>query len=82
MKQGLPAELVSNNGPEFTSRALLEWSLPSGVALRSIEPGEPIQNAFAESFIGGFRDECPQREQVRQPRRPAPGHRSLAPPLQ
>jgi putative transposase len=56
--RGLPAELVSDNGPEFTSRALFEWSQRTGVALRFIEPGKPIQNAFAESFIGRFRDEC------------------------
>lgn len=58
MIRDLPLELVSDNGPEFTSRALFGWSQRTGVALRFIEPGKPIQNAFAESFIGRFRDEC------------------------
>ena len=29
-----------------------------GGRLHFIEPGKPVQNAFAESFNGRFRDEC------------------------
>jgi integrase-like protein len=47
-----------DNGPEFTGRALFAWSARTGVRLRFIQPGKPIQNAFVESFIGRFRDEC------------------------
>ena len=57
-RHGLPEEIVSDNGPEFTSRAMFEWSHRTGVRLRFIQPGKPIQNAFAESLIGRFRDEC------------------------
>lgn len=57
-RHGLPEEIVSDNGPEFTSRAMFEWSQKTGVRLRFIQPGKPIQNAFAESLIGRFRDEC------------------------
>lgn len=55
---GLPEEIVLDNGPEGTSRAMFEWSQRSGVRLRFIEPGRPVQNAFVESFNGRLRDEC------------------------
>jgi len=57
--RGLPAEIVVDNGTEFTSRALLSWvSEQNNLKLNYIEPGKPIQNAFVESFNGKFRDEC------------------------
>ncbi len=55
---GLPEEIVLDNGPEGTSRAMFEWSERTGVRLRFIEPGKPVQNAFVESFNGKLRDEC------------------------
>ena len=55
---GYPEELVHDNGPELTSRALFEWSQRTGVKQCFIEPGKPIQNAYVESFNGQFRDEC------------------------
>lgn len=55
---GKPSCIVSDNGPEFTSRAILDWQGRAGVAWRYIDPGKPQQNAFAESFIGSMRDEC------------------------
>ena len=54
----LPKEIVSDNGPEFTGRVLDVWAYTRGVALRFIDPGKPVQNAFAESFNGRLRDEC------------------------
>lgn len=56
--RGLPGMLVMDNGPEFTSRAMLVWSKPAGVNLHFIDPGRPVQNAFIESFNGKLRDEC------------------------
>ena len=57
--RGLPAEIVVDNGTEFTSRALLSWvGEQNNLKLNYIEPGKPIQNAFVESFNGKFRDEC------------------------
>ena len=53
-----PDELVHDNGPELTSRAMFEWSQKTGVKLRFIQPGKPTQNAYVESFNGKFRDEC------------------------
>ena len=55
---GLPEEIVLDNGPEGTSRAMFDWSERSGVQLRFIEPGKPVQNAFVESLNGKLRDEC------------------------
>ena len=55
---GYPEELVHDNGPELTSRAMFEWSQRTGVRLRFIQPGKPTQNAYVESFNGKFRDEC------------------------
>jgi transposase InsO family protein len=56
--RGRPAVIRTDNGPEFTGKAMLTWAHRNGIALRLIEPGKPNQNAYAESFIGRFRDEC------------------------
>ena len=37
---------------------MFEWSRRTGMALRFIEPGKAVQNAYVESFNGKFRDEC------------------------
>lgn len=58
VRHGLPEAIVSDNGPEFTSKAMFLWAQRTGVTLRFIDPGKPTQNAFAESLIGKFRDEC------------------------
>ena len=55
---GLPEEIILDNGPEGTSRAMFEGSERTGVGLGFIEPGKPVQNAFVESFNGKLRDEC------------------------
>jgi len=55
---GLPRSIVCDNGPEFAGRALDVWAHQRGVALQFIRPGKPVENAFAESFNGKFRDEC------------------------
>ncbi len=56
--RGLPRTIVTDNGPEFTSRVLDQWAYKAGVELHFIQPGKPVQNAFVESFNGKFRDEC------------------------
>lgn len=53
-----PEAIVVDNGPEFTSAIFGRWAEANGVEVRFIQPGRPIQNAFAESFIGRMRDEC------------------------
>lgn len=57
-RYGYPEEIVLDNGPECTSQAMFLWSRRTGVALRFIQPGKPMQNGFIESFNGKFRDEC------------------------
>ena len=56
--RGLPMTVVSDNGTELTSTAMLGWSQQRGVAWHYIAPGKPMQNAFVESFNGRLRDEC------------------------
>ncbi len=50
--------VVSDNGTELTSRALLGWQHDNGVEWHYIAPGKPTQNGFIESFNGRLRDEC------------------------
>ena len=57
-ERGLPEAIVLDNGPEFRGRALAAWSEKQGVRLEFIQPGKPVQNAYAESFNGRLRDEC------------------------
>jgi len=57
-RYGWPEEIVVDNGPEFTSKALDQWAWERGVRLRFIQPGKPVQNAFIESFNGKCREEC------------------------
>ena len=53
-----PEEIVLDNGPELTSRALDQWAYERGIRLRFIAPGKPVQNGYIESFNGRLRDEC------------------------
>ena len=55
--RGRPGTIVSDNGTEFTSNAILAWSEERGVSWHYIAPGKPTQNAFIESFNGRLRDE-------------------------
>ncbi|MFT3973783.1 MAG: DDE-type integrase/transposase/recombinase [Amaricoccus sp.] len=61
-RRGKPAVIVSDNGTEMTSRAVLEWTNRTGVAWHYIAPGKPQQNGFGESFNGRLRDECLNEE--------------------
>lgn len=55
---GKPDVFVCDNGPEFTCLHFLKWAARHRIDVQYIEPGKPIQNAFAESFNGRMRDEC------------------------
>jgi len=59
---GKPKTIVSDNGTELTSRAMLEWQNSTGVHWHYIAPGKPTQNAFIESFNGRLRDELLNEE--------------------
>ncbi len=56
--RGLPRQIIVDNGPEFTSRALDAWAYKRRGGLHFLRPGQPVDNAFIESFNGKFRDEC------------------------
>ncbi len=56
--RGKPVTVVSDNGTELTSMAVLKWCKETGVDWHYIAPGKPMQNGFVESFNGSFRDEC------------------------
>ena len=56
--RGLPRAVRTDQGPEFTSRALDRWAYGCGVDLKLIAAGKPTQNAYIETFNGKFRDEC------------------------
>ena len=53
-----PLVVVSDNGTELTSTAILRWCQERRVEWHYIAPGKPQQNAFVESFLGRLRDEC------------------------
>lgn len=59
---GKPACIVSDNGTEFTSRAILKWASENRVEWHYIDPGKPQRNAFIESFNGSLRDELLNEE--------------------
>lgn len=56
--RGLPEAITMDNGPEFTSRVMDEWAWRNKVTLAFIDPGKPVQNAYAESFNDKIRKEC------------------------
>ena len=47
---GKPACIVSDNGTEFTSKAILKWANANGVEWHYIDPGKPQQNGYIESY--------------------------------
>lgn len=59
---GKPTMIVSDNGTELISKAILRWQNRTGVAWHYIAPGKPQQNGFAESFNGRLRDELLNEE--------------------
>ena len=56
-QRGKPGMIVSDNGTELTSNAVLAWCGQIGVEWHYIAPGKPMQNGFCESFNGRMRDE-------------------------
>ena len=56
-ERGRPGMIVSDNGTELTSNAVLVWSDESKVEWHYIAPGRPMQNGYVESFNGRMRDE-------------------------
>ena len=60
--RGIPKHIRSDNGPEFTARAVRRWLSRLGVKTLFIEPGSPWENGYIESFNGKLRDELLNRK--------------------
>jgi len=60
--RGIPEHIRSDNGPEFTARAVRKWLARLGVNTLFIEPASPWENGYIESFNGKLRDELLNRE--------------------
>jgi putative transposase len=56
-RRGKPQLIVSDNGMEFTSNAMLAWTKAADVNWHFIAPGKPMQNGVCEAFNGRMRDE-------------------------
>lgn len=56
-ERGRPKMIVSDNGSESTSNAILAWADTARVEWHYIAPGKPMQKGFIESFNGRLRDE-------------------------
>lgn len=56
-RRGKPSLIVSDDGTEFMSNAILAWSKDHQVEWHYIAPGKPMQNGYVESFNGRMRDE-------------------------
>lgn len=59
---GIPENIRSDNGSEFTAKAVRNWLNRVGVQTLYIEPGSPWENGYNESFNGKLRDELLNRE--------------------
>ena len=66
-RRGKPGMIVSDNGTELTSNAILDWCAAHHVEWHYIAPGKPTQNAFIESFNGRMRDELLNETMFRSP---------------
>lgn len=60
--RGIPEHIRSDNGPEFTAKAIRKWLSQLGVKTLFIERGSPWENGYIESFNGKMRDELLNRE--------------------
>ncbi len=59
---GIPEHIRSDNGPEFTAKAVMKWLQRLEVKTLFIEPGSPWENGYIESFNGKMRDELLDKE--------------------
>jgi len=61
-EEGLPEYIRSDNGSEFTAKAVKKFLKDLEVSPMYIEPGSPWENGYIESFNGKLRDELLDRE--------------------
>ena len=58
----LPTHIRSDNGADFTAKAVRSWLGELGVTTLFIEPGSPWENGYNESFNGTLGEEVLKRE--------------------
>jgi putative transposase len=56
-QRGKPANIRTDNGPEFISHKLQQWCEQNNITLQYIQPGKPMQNAYIERKNGSIRRE-------------------------
>ena len=54
---GHPAELRSDNGPEFLSAVYTDFCEKKNIGIKYIKPGKPMQNGFVERFNRSYRED-------------------------
>lgn len=58
MRRGVPQMITIDNGPELTSKTVIDWGHRNQVILRNSRPHTPTDNPFIESFNARLRAEC------------------------
>jgi transposase InsO family protein len=71
-RRGKPGMIVSDNGTDLTSNAILTFATERKIEWHYIAPGKPMQNGFVESFNGRMRDELLNETMFRNMPTPAP----------
>ena len=56
--RGNPCLMVSDNGTELTTNAMLEWQEDSKVGWHDVAPGKPMQNSLVERLNERMRESC------------------------
>lgn len=57
LQRGKPQQIRVDNGPEFTSKAFTLWCDRQQIAIKHIQPGRPMQNAYIERLNRTYRED-------------------------
>ena len=55
--RGIPEQIRVDNGPEFLSKAFVNWSAQKGIEIKYTQPGKPMQNGYIERLNRTFRED-------------------------
>jgi len=56
LDRGKPNIILTDNGPEFTSKDLELWAKDNEIQIQFIQPGRPMQNGYIERFNRIYRE--------------------------